>query len=64
MLNKALDKKVLLSTMWIFVTINYIYCDVFTLFYSEDLKKFLAGKVGENIAIYIINGDKYPHSRK
>ena len=47
MLNKTLDKAVLLSTMWIFVTINYIYCDVFTLFYSEDLKNFLAGKVGD-----------------
>ena len=49
MLSKTLDKKVLLSTLWIFVTFNYVYCDVFTLFYSEDLKNFLAGKVGDTV---------------
>ena len=49
MLSKTLDKKVLLSTLWIFVTFNYVYCDVFTLFYSEDLKNFIAGKVGDTV---------------
>mgnify|MGYP001397527957 CR=1 FL=1 len=28
---KPLDKKVLLSTLWIFVMFNYLYCDVLTL---------------------------------
>ena len=49
MQNKKIDKNVLLSTLWIFVTINYVYCDIFTLFHSEDLKNFLAGKVGSMV---------------
>lgn len=47
--NKKMNTKVLLSTLWLFATINYIYCDVFTLFHSEDLKNFLSGKVGEMV---------------
>lgn len=31
--------------MWIFVTLNYIFCDVFTLMYHEDLKQILSGTV-------------------
>ena len=34
-----------LSLLWIFATANYIFCDVFTLMYHEDLKKLLAGNV-------------------
>ncbi|MFC2129779.1 DUF6326 family protein [Bacteroidota bacterium] len=41
-----MDKKILLSTLWIFVTVNYIFCDVFTLFYAPDLKQFLSGYAG------------------
>lgn len=41
-----MDKKVLLSTLWIFVTVNYIFCDVFTLFHAPDLNQFLIGQVG------------------
>jgi len=41
-----MDKKVLLSTLWIFVTVNYIFCDVFTLFHAPDLNQFLKGQVG------------------
>ena len=40
------DKKVLLSTLWIFVTLNYIYCDVFSLMNSNELKAILSGSVG------------------
>ena len=42
-----MDKKIVLSTLWIFVTINYIFCDVFTLFYAPDLNNFLTGYVGD-----------------
>ena len=35
-----------LSTLWIFVTVNYIYCDVFTLHFAPDLKELLTGTVG------------------
>jgi hypothetical protein len=41
------NRKTLLSTIWIFLTANFIFCDVFTLMYSEDLKQLLSGKVGE-----------------
>ena len=37
---------VLFSTLWIFVTLNYIFCDVFTLFHSESLKQLMTGEMG------------------
>jgi len=40
------DRKVLLSTLWIFVTANYIFCDVMTLMNAEDLQQILTGTVG------------------
>ena len=33
-------------TLWIFVTVNYIFCDIFTLFYSENLKQLISGAMG------------------
>lgn len=41
-----MGKKDILSILWIFVTVNYIFCDVFTLMYSEELKQILSGAVG------------------
>ena len=41
-----MNKKVLFSTLWIFVTLNYIFCDVFTLFHSESLKQLMTGEMG------------------
>ena len=35
-----------LFTLWIFVTVNYIFCDIFTLFYSENLKQLISGAMG------------------
>ena len=32
--NKQMDRKVLLSTLWIFAIFNYIYADVFNLFFN------------------------------
>lgn len=40
-----MDKKVLLSTIWIFVVFNYLYCDVISLMDSNLLKQYLAGSV-------------------
>ena len=40
-----MDKKVLLSTLWIFLVVNFIFCDVFTLMHSEDLKNLLSGSI-------------------
>lgn len=33
------ERKVVLSTLWIFATLNYIYADVFTLFFSPAAKE-------------------------
>jgi hypothetical protein len=41
-----INPKVLLSILWIFVTVNYIFCDVFSLMYHEDLQQILSGTVG------------------
>lgn len=42
---KEKDRKVILSTLWIFVTLNYLYCDVLSLMDSELLKQYLSGTV-------------------
>ena len=41
-----MNKKVLFPTLWIFVTVNYIFCDIFTLFHSESLKQLMTGEMG------------------
>jgi hypothetical protein len=40
------DKRALLSTLWIFVVLNYLYCDVLSLMDSNLLKQYLTGVVG------------------
>jgi Family of unknown function (DUF6326) len=40
------DKKALLSTLWIFAMLNYLYCDVISLMDPEFLKQYLTGNVG------------------
>lgn len=42
-----LNPKKILSLLWIFLTLNYIFCDVFTLMYSEELRMILDGKLGD-----------------
>ncbi|WP_421897869.1 DUF6326 family protein [Marinoscillum sp.] len=39
------QRKVVLSTLWIFVTLNYLYCDVITLMSAEMLSALLTGEV-------------------
>jgi hypothetical protein len=39
------DKRVLLSTLWIFVVFNYLYCDVVSLMDSALLKQYLTGVI-------------------
>ena len=38
--------KLKLSTLWIFATLNFLYCDVVTLMDPSLLKQFLAGNIG------------------
>jgi hypothetical protein len=44
--NAGVDMKVRLSTLWLFATLNYLYCDVVTVMDPQKLKQFLAGTVG------------------
>ncbi len=43
------NRKSLLSVLWIFLTANYIYCDVFTLHQAKYLEAFLSGQVGDMV---------------
>ncbi len=40
------NRKSLLSLLWIFLTVNYIFCDVMTLHLASYLEAFLSGDVG------------------
>ena len=44
-MQKKGNRKYLLSLLWIFVTVNYIFCDVFSLYHSKFLNTLLRGKV-------------------
>ena len=39
------DRRMILSTLWIFVTLNYLYCDLMGLMDSGLLKQYVTGKV-------------------
>ncbi len=41
----TMDRKGLLSIIWIFAAFNYLYCDVVSLTNSELLRQYLTGKV-------------------
>jgi len=40
------NRKTLLSMLWVFLTVNYIFCDVFTLHHAESLQQFITGEAG------------------
>jgi hypothetical protein len=41
-----LDPRTVLSTLWVFVTLNYLYCDVLSLMNPEDLRALQSGNLG------------------
>ena len=41
----GMERKVLLSTIWLFAALNYLYCDVISLMDSNLLKQYLTGTV-------------------
>jgi hypothetical protein len=42
-----MDRKLVLSTLWIFATLNYVYADVFNLYFdTEAIKQVQAGYIG------------------
>ena len=42
---KKMDRKILLSTLWIFAILNYLYCDIMGLMDVNLLKQYLTGSV-------------------
>lgn len=42
---KKTDRKILLSTLWIFAILNYLYCDIMGLMDVNLLKQYLTGTV-------------------
>jgi len=51
------NKKDFLSTVWVFVTLNYLYCDLIGLMDSSLLKQYLTGniegfKIDESFLLY------------
>ena len=40
------NRKAILSTLWIFLTANYIYCDVLSNMESSVIKELLTGTIG------------------
>jgi hypothetical protein len=34
------------SSLWLFVVLNYLYCDVLGLYWAEDLNALLSGSIG------------------
>lgn len=36
-----------LSLLWIVLSVNFIFCDVFTLMYGPELSQILAGRMGD-----------------
>ena len=41
----AVERKILLSTIWLFAVLNYLYCDVVSLMDSRLLGQYLSGTV-------------------
>lgn len=41
-----MNSRAILSTLWIFAVLNYLYCDVVSFMDSGLLKQYLAGSVG------------------
>lgn len=40
------DRRAILSTIWIFAMLNYLYCDVMSLMDADFLKQYMTGNVG------------------
>lgn len=43
---RRIGPRTVVSALWVFVALNYIYCDVLSLMYPPDLRETLDGEVG------------------
>jgi NADH:ubiquinone oxidoreductase subunit K len=44
--DSRIGPRTVVSSLWLFAILNYLYCDLLGLMYPEDLQGFLDGKVG------------------
>ena len=47
--NKTIEtksRKVVLSTLWVFALVNYLYCDIVSLMDPELLRQYMTGNIG------------------
>lgn len=45
MITQKTDRRILLSTLWIFAVLNYLYCDIMGIMDVNLLKQYLTGNV-------------------
>lgn len=43
---RRIGPRTVVSSLWLFVVLNYLYCDVLGLYWAEDLNALLSGEVG------------------
>lgn len=51
---EKIDRKVILSALWIFATLNYLYADVFTLFFNPTAQKETFAMPQEAVLVFAI----------
>lgn len=44
--DRRVPRRTVVASLWLFVLLCYLYCDVLTLFRAEDLRAVLSGQVG------------------
>lgn len=43
---RRIGPRAVVSSLWLFVVLNYLYCDVLGLYWAEDLNALLSGSIG------------------
>jgi len=43
---RRLDPRMVVSSLWLFAILNYLYCDVLGLMYPPDLRGYIDGEIG------------------
>ncbi|QHT57599.1 hypothetical protein GXP71_16970 [Cellulomonas sp. H30R-01] len=44
--DRRVPRRTVVASLWLFVLLCYLYCDVLTLFRAEDLRAVLSGEIG------------------
>ena len=43
---RRIGPRTVVSSLWLFAVLNYLYCDVLGLYWAEDLNALLSGEIG------------------